>query len=73
MTQPLLLEQLHEYGVDIPERQLNRLLMEGHEGFDEEKAELLSMGLAVSPGLLGLKVANPKAGLIFYLPNFSTY
>jgi len=27
---------------------LNRLLMEGHEGFDEEKAELLLTGLAVS-------------------------
>ncbi len=49
VTQPLLLEQLHEYGVDISEGQLNRLLMEGHEGFDEEKAELLSTGLAVSP------------------------
>jgi len=49
VTQPLLLEQLREYGVDISEGQLNRLLLEGHECFDEEKAELLSTGLEVSP------------------------
>jgi len=49
VTQPLLLEQLREYGVDISEGPLNRLLLEGHECFDEEKAELLSTGLEVSP------------------------
>mgnify|MGYP000402733892 CR=1 FL=1 len=49
VTQPLLLEQLHEYGLDISAGQLNRLLVEGHESFDEEKAELLSTGLEVSP------------------------
>jgi len=48
VTQPLLLEQLREYGVDISSGQLNRLLIEGHESFDKEKDELLAAGLAVS-------------------------
>ncbi len=49
VTQPLLLEQLREYGLDISAGQLNRLLLEGHECFDDEKAEILSTGLEVSP------------------------
>ncbi len=49
VTQPLLLEQLRELGIDISAGQISRLLTEGHEGFHEEKAEVLSAGLAVSP------------------------
>ena len=49
VTQPLLLEQLREYGVDISSGQLNRLLMEGYDDFHFEKEELLSTGLDISP------------------------
>jgi hypothetical protein len=48
VTQPLLLEQLHEFGIDISVGQLNRLLTENQEDFHEEKAELLPAGLAAS-------------------------
>lgn len=48
VTQPLLLEQLREYGIDLSSGQLNRLLTEGHEGFHGEKAQLLSTALSVS-------------------------
>jgi hypothetical protein len=48
ITQPLLLEQLHEWGVEISAGQLNHLLTEGHERFHEEKADLKAVGLAVS-------------------------
>ena len=49
VTQPLLLEQLKEYGVDISSGQLNRLLVENHDNFHAEKDELLSTGLQISP------------------------
>ena len=45
VTQPLLLEQLRELGIDISAGQLSRLLTEGHDGFHQEKAELLAAGL----------------------------
>ena len=48
VTQPLLLEQLWEYGVDISAGQLNRLLIENKEAFHEEKDDLLATGLEVS-------------------------
>ena len=48
VTQPLLLEQLQELGIDISAGQINRLLTEGHDGFHQEKAEVLTAGLAVS-------------------------
>ena len=48
MTQPLLREQLHEWGVELSAGQLNRLLSEGHDRFHQEKAELKAAGLAVS-------------------------
>jgi len=48
VTQPLLLEQLHDWGVEISAGQLNHLLTEAHERFHEEKAELKAVGLAVS-------------------------
>lgn len=50
VTQPLLLEQLHSYGIDISGGQLSHLLTQGErlESFHQEKASLLSAGLAVS-------------------------
>jgi len=48
VTQPLLLEQLRELGIDISAGQINRLLTEGRDGFHQEKAEILAAGLEVS-------------------------
>jgi hypothetical protein len=48
VTQPVLLEQLREWGVDISAGQVERLLAEGKEAFHEEKAAILETGLAVS-------------------------
>jgi hypothetical protein len=48
VTQPLLLEQLREFGIDISAGQISRLLTENVEGFEQEKAALLTAGLAVS-------------------------
>jgi hypothetical protein len=48
VTQPLLLEQLREVGIDISAGQINRILTEDHDGFHQEKAEVLSVGLEVS-------------------------
>lgn len=48
VTQPLLLEQLRQWGIEISAGQLNHLLTEGHERFHEEKAEVKATGLAVS-------------------------
>jgi hypothetical protein len=45
VTQPLLLEQLHEWGLEISAGQLNRLITEPAEGFHAEKAALLGAGL----------------------------
>ena len=49
VTQPLLLEQLRELGLDISAGQLSRLLTEDHDGFHQEKAEVLAAGLTSSP------------------------
>jgi hypothetical protein len=48
VTQPLLLEQLHELGIDISAGQISHILTEDHEAFHQEKAALLTTGLAVS-------------------------
>ena len=48
VTQPLLHEQLHEWGVDISSGQIDALLQNGKVRFHEEKAALLSTGLALS-------------------------
>jgi hypothetical protein len=48
LTQPLLLEELHDFGVDISAGQLDRMLTEGKEVFHQEKAEVLQVGLVVS-------------------------
>jgi hypothetical protein len=48
VTEPLLLAQLHEYGVTISAGQLHALLVEGKERFHREKDEILEVGLRVS-------------------------
>jgi hypothetical protein len=45
VTQPLLLEQLREFGIDISKGQIDRLLTEDKDGFHQEKAEVLQAGL----------------------------
>ncbi len=49
VTQPLLLEQLHDMGVDISSGELSNLLTQKLDAFHEEKAEILSAGMEVSP------------------------
>jgi len=48
VTQPLLLEQLWEWNVDISSGQLNRILTEDKDIFHKEKDDILAMGLKVS-------------------------
>src|SRR6266851_1383891 len=48
VTEPVLLEQLWEYGIDISSGQLHRILTENKDSFHQEKAEVLAMGLAES-------------------------
>ena len=48
VTQPLLLEQLIEYGVDISKGTLSNILIEGKETFHNEKDRILAVGLEVS-------------------------
>jgi Transposase IS66 family len=48
VTEPLLREQLWEYGIVISAGQLHRILTEHHQPFHQEKAEVLATGLVVS-------------------------
>jgi hypothetical protein len=48
VTQPLLLEQLRDYGLDISAGELNRLITEDKESFHQEKTEILPAGISVS-------------------------
>jgi hypothetical protein len=48
VTEPLLIEQLREYGVTMSSGQLHRLLTKGKEQFHKEKDEILRVGLRVS-------------------------
>jgi len=45
VTQPLILEQVREWGVDISAGKLNSIITEGKEAFHEEKDALLKVGL----------------------------
>lgn len=51
VTQPLLLEQLREWGIDLSAGQLSALITAGHEAFHREKEALLQAGLQCSPYL----------------------
>ncbi len=48
VTEPLLLEQLWEHGIDISAGQLHRILTENKEPFHQEKGEVLAAGLTSS-------------------------
>jgi len=48
VTQPLLMEQLNEFDIDISAGQLNNLLIEEKDRFHQEKDRILSVGLEVS-------------------------
>ena len=48
VTEPLLLEQLWEYGIYISAGPLHRLLTENQDSFHQEKVEALAVGLAES-------------------------
>ncbi len=48
VTQPLLLEQLREWRIDISSGQLNRLLVENKDSYHVEKQDILRVGLKVS-------------------------
>jgi hypothetical protein len=48
VTQPALLEQLRQFGIDISAGQLNRIITEDKDSFHQEKEELLPAGLQVS-------------------------
>ena len=48
VTEPLILEELREWGVEMSSGQLHRLITEGKEQFHREKDEILRVGLRVS-------------------------
>ena len=48
VTEPLLLAQLGEYGIDISAGQLQRILTANQDVLHQEKGEILAAGLAVS-------------------------
>jgi uncharacterized small protein (DUF1192 family) len=48
VTQPLLLEQMYEWGIDISAGQLNRILVEDKDTYHAEKREILRVALEVS-------------------------
>jgi hypothetical protein len=48
VTQPLLLEQLHEWEVDISAGQLSAIITQDKEAFHSEKEEVLRVGLELS-------------------------
>lgn len=45
VTQPLILQQLSEFGIDISSGQISRILIEDKEDFHTEKEELLTAGI----------------------------
>ena len=48
VTQPLILEQLLELGLQISAGQINRIITEGKDCFHQEKDEILRVGLGIS-------------------------
>jgi hypothetical protein len=48
VTQPLILEQLEELGIDISAGQINRIITESKEQYHSEKESILRVGLEVS-------------------------
>lgn len=52
-TQPLLLEQLREWGIHISSGQINQILLRGKESFHAEKDDILQAGLDASSYVTG--------------------
>ena len=48
VTQPLILEQLREYGISISSGQINSIITENKDQYHAEKDEILSVGLKFS-------------------------
>jgi len=48
VTQPLILEQMFEFGIAISAGQINNIITEGKDQFHAEKDDILKAGLAVS-------------------------
>ena len=48
VTQPLIIEELREFAIDLSEGQISRILTENKESFHTEKKEILLAGLGVS-------------------------
>ena len=61
VTQPLLLEQLHQLGIDISAGELNRILTEGKDSFHQEKAEMLQAGLQTASYICTAPHSRPPA------------
>jgi hypothetical protein len=49
VTQPLLLEDLHQHGIDISAGQIDSILSANKDAFHQEKDDLLPAGLEASP------------------------
>lgn len=48
VTQPLIFEELQEFGIEISTGQINNILIGERDEFHQEKAEILATGLAIS-------------------------
>jgi len=48
VTQPLLLEQLHEIGLDISPGQIDNIINNNHESFHSEKESILNTAISLS-------------------------
>ena len=62
VTQPLLLEQLHEFGVDISAGQINNILTQDKEIFHDEAKDILITGLKFSPEIRTDDTSAPHQG-----------
>jgi len=61
LTQPILLAQIREWGIEISAGQLSWLLTEGHDPFHQEKALIKTVGLWVSSYVLVYMAAHGVA------------
>jgi hypothetical protein len=62
VTQPLLLEELHELGVDISAGQIDNILTHDKEVFHNEAIDILITGLKISPEIRTDDTAAPHQG-----------
>lgn len=62
VTQPLLLEMLREWGIDISAGQINAILTSRHDEIIQEKGEILQAGLEVSAAITVDDTGNRHQG-----------